>query len=103
MSLFGFGGPSCKVEIELDNSAGVQKTIEVESEETKEELIIYSGADNIKGKVKVIIPSGKKLEHVGIKVELIGTIGTCFLPAAHPTLRLLVSPHLPFFFCSTRR
>ena len=75
-SLFGFGGPSAKIEIELDNAEGLQKTIEVESDETKEELVIYSGADTIKGTVKVILPSGKKLEHVGIKIELIGTIGT---------------------------
>jgi hypothetical protein len=80
-SLFGFGGPSAKVEIELDNAEGLQKTIEIESSEneTKEERIIYSGADTIKGKVKVIIPSGKKLEHIGIKVELVGTIGTSTL------------------------
>jgi len=81
MSLFGFGGPSAKVEVELDNTEGLQKTIEVESEDTKEELFIYSGSDTVKGTVKVIIPSGKKLEHVGIKVELVGTIGTvtiCF-------------------------
>ena len=43
-------------------------------EDTKEELFIYSGSDTVKGTVKVIIPSGKKLEHVGIKVELVGTI-----------------------------
>jgi vacuolar protein sorting-associated protein 26 len=79
MSIFGFGGPPAKVEIELDNSDGAQKIIEVESDDAKEELIIYSGSDNIKGTVKVIIPSGKKLEHVGIKVELIGTIGTFIL------------------------
>ena len=41
MSLFGFGGPSAKVEVELDNTEGLQKTIEVESEDTKEELFIY--------------------------------------------------------------
>ena len=98
MSLFGFGGPSAKVEVELDNTEGLQKTIEVESEDTKEELFIYSGTDTVKGTVKVIIPSGKKLEHVGIKVELVGTIGTvtsCFVVC------LSLSLSLAMFFSST--
>ena len=99
-SLFGFGGPSAKIEIELDNTEGLQKTIEVESDETKEELVIYSGADTIKGTVKVILPSGKKLEHVGIKIELIGTIGTFdSSPVPHFTL-LLGSFSFVCFWCS---
>ena len=127
MSLFGFGGPSAKVEVELDNTEGLQKTIEVESEDTKEELFIYSGSDTVKGTVKVIIPSGKKLEHVGIKVELVGTIGTVticfncplsfsrrgassalaffffhpqyFFNLAHPTSLLCASLCFAFFIC----
>ena len=106
MSLFGFGGPSAKVEVELDNTEGLQKTIEVESEDTKEELFIYSGTDTVKGTVKVIIPSGKKLEHVGIKVELVGTIGTvtsCFVVCLSLSLSLamFLHPHTTlanFFF-----
>ena len=73
-SFFGLGGPAAKVEIALDNSDG-RKSIEVASEEAQQELMIYSGGDKVSGTVKVIIPSGKKLEHLGIKVEVIGTIG----------------------------
>ena len=73
-SFFGLGGPAAKVEITLDNSDG-RKSIEVSSEEAQQELMIYSGSDKVSGTVKVIIPSGKKLEHLGIKVEVIGTIG----------------------------
>ena len=79
-SFFGLGGPAAKVEIALDNSDG-RKSIEVASEEAQQELMIYSGGDKVSGTVKVIIPSGKKLEHLGIKVEVIGTIGELpFLP-----------------------
>ena len=104
MSLFGFGGPSAKVEVELDNTEGLQKTIEVESEDTKEELFIYSGSDTVKGTVKVIIPSGKKLEHVGIKVELVGTIGTvtiCFNCPLSFSRRGASSALAFFFFLSS--
>ena len=73
MSIFGFG-PSAKVEIQLTGQEE-RSLITVESEEKKEELPIYSGDDAISGTAKVIVPSGKKLDHVGIKIELIGAIG----------------------------
>ena len=73
MSLFGFG-PSAKVEVTLAEDPD-RKTVKVQTEEKTEELFIYSGEDSVAGSVKVILPSGKKLEHVGIKVELIGAIG----------------------------
>lgn len=72
MSIFGFG-PSAKVEIQLTGQEE-RSLITVESEEKKEELPIYSGDDVISGIAKVIVPSGKKLDHVGIKIELIGAI-----------------------------
>ena len=73
MSIFGFG-PSAKVEIELAGQDD-RSLITVDTEEKKEELPIYSGDDVVSGTVRVIVPSGKKLEHVGIKIELIGAIG----------------------------
>ena len=91
-SFFGLGGPAAKVEIALD-SDGDRKTIDVESDETKQELMIYSGDDKVSGTVKVIIPSGKKLEHLGIKVEVIGTVGTSESPPqVPPSASALPSP-----------
>lgn len=42
-----------------------------------EELVIFQGDESIKGEVTVI-PKGKKLEHIGIKMELIGQIEMMF-------------------------
>ena len=92
-SSFGLGGPAAKVEIALDND-GDRKSIEVESEDAKQELMIYSGNDKVSGTVKVIIPSGKKLEHLGIKVEVIGTVGTYFKSLSTHT-HTLSSPQVP--------
>jgi vacuolar protein sorting-associated protein 26 len=40
-----------------------------------QELPIYTGNENIQGKIDVICPAGKKIDHMGIKVEMIGHIG----------------------------
>ena len=71
-SLFGFG-PSAKLEITLDDQEGRQTYLAKSHEKPAgEALPIYSGDDKVSGKVKVILPPGKKLEHLGIMVELRG-------------------------------
>lgn len=39
-------------------------------------LHVYQGREAIRGRVRVVVPAGKKLEHIGIKVELKGIVGT---------------------------
>ena len=36
---------------------------------------MYQGHESVQGICKVVVPSGKKVEHIGIKIELIGQIG----------------------------
>ncbi len=38
-------------------------------------LYIFEGREPVRGRVRVTLPPGKKLEHLGVKVELKGTIG----------------------------
>ena len=74
-SLFGFG-PSAKVEIELaQNEKEKRKTITVDGPEgAKLELPIFTQGESIEGKVRVVLPPGKKLDHIGIRLEVIGII-----------------------------
>ena len=111
-SFFGLGGPAAKVEIALDSDGGGRKTIEVESggdESAKQELLIYSGGDKVSGTVKVIVPSGQKLEHLGIKVEVVGTVGTLasstldFKTRRHGVAALSSTPTLFFPFNNRTR
>lgn len=43
------------------------------------ELPIYSGQENISGAIDISVPPGKKIEHQGIRVEMIGQTGENFL------------------------
>ena len=76
-SLFGFG-PSAKVEIELAGKADGEKrkTIKVDggADNTKMELPIFTHGESIEGTVRVVLPPGKKLDHIGIRLEIIGII-----------------------------
>lgn len=73
-SFFGFG-PSARVLVVL-NGAEERKKVTVKPDgKAPHEVPIYQGHEDVSGKVVVEIPHGKKLEHIGLKVELIGEIG----------------------------
>ncbi len=73
-SFFGFGA-SPKVELELSDTADrrMKKVDMVDG--PAQHLHIFDGKEVIRGRVTVTVPPGKKLEHLGVKVELKGTIG----------------------------
>ena len=67
-------------------------------------LPIYGGNEKVSGRVDVVVPGGKRMEHLGVKVELKGVIGErcaltwcrcCCCPL------LAVDPPLLPFACSS--
>ena len=40
-----------------------------------QEHVIFAGQEPVSGTVEVIVPPGKKIDHLGVKIELIGVIG----------------------------
>lgn len=40
----------------------------------KQEQLIYGGQESVSGTVEISIPPGKKIEHLGVKIEMIGQI-----------------------------
>jgi len=73
MSFFGFGA-SADIKIEFRNQDKLQK-VGVKNENGEvEDLYLFTGTDDICGSVSVDIPKNKKIEHIGMKIELIGLI-----------------------------
>ena len=60
-----------------DEEARPKQVIKVKNQDS-EEMPVYNGNDNIAGKIQILVPPGKKLEHIGIKVELLGLIELYF-------------------------
>lgn len=52
-----------------------KKSVKLSDKETTE-LPIYGGQENVCGVVDVTVPTGKKVEHQGIRIEMIGQTGT---------------------------
>lgn len=66
-------GSAAKIEIVLDDSEARQFVeIPTEQEGKTEKLPLYIENETVSGKVQVQLESGKKLEHNGISVSLIG-------------------------------
>ena len=42
---------------------------------TTQTLPVYEGTESVSGKVDISIPSGKKVDHLGIKIEMLGFVG----------------------------
>ena len=74
-SIFGFGA-SASVEIVFDGTEKrPKKTVKSGAEGTADSSFeIYQGHEPVSGTCKVVVPPGKKLEHLGIKIEMIGQI-----------------------------
>ena len=45
-----------------------------------EEMPVYSGQESVAGTIDVIVPGGKKIDHLGVKIEMIGHIGEYHIP-----------------------
>lgn len=73
MNFFGFGS-ACDVDIVFNNAEALPQTIVKNENGVDEKLCLFSAKDAISGNVHLTPGGGKKIEHIGIKIELIGEI-----------------------------
>lgn len=72
----GFFKPVCDIEIRLDGEdARDMVEFKTGTKERREKAPLYKDGESVKGSVIIRPKDGKKLEHTGIKVNLIGSIG----------------------------
>lgn len=74
MSLFGLVAGSATIEITFDNLDGRKNVPVKDKDGSIVKLPLFQGEDDISGKAEINIGNSKKLEHTGIRVELIGKI-----------------------------
>mmetsp|Transcript_43079 Transcript_43079/g.31455 ORF Transcript_43079/g.31455 Transcript_43079/m.31455 type:complete len:329 (-) Transcript_43079:7-993(-) len=72
MSLFASFTTNPTITINLNNQEGrFRKTIRVQGGDPID-LPVYSGNENVSGTVDISVPPGKKVEHQGVRIEMIG-------------------------------
>jgi len=71
------------IEILLDDDTDDRQMIDMKFEKNRREKApLYMDGESVKGAVTIRPKDGKRLEHTGIKVQFIGTIGTHNLPSS---------------------
>jgi vacuolar protein sorting-associated protein 26 len=66
-----FGG-SCDVNIKFNGQEN-RKRVLAKTEEGQEEQVLFTGREDVAGEVSISL-KGKKVEHMGVKIELIGQV-----------------------------
>ena len=55
-----------------------KKSIKINGVSRNEEMLLFLGQESVSGTVEVVLPHGKMIDHLGIKIEMIGQIGENF-------------------------
>jgi len=66
-------GSSAKVKLTFDD-AGTRQTVTINQNGTEVEQFLFGPEDDLCGEVSIEVSNGRKLEHTGIKLEMIGQI-----------------------------
>lgn len=74
---FRFGGAAASIDISFDgiNNRLKKDVPSTDKDSTTQSLPVYEGTESVSGKVEISIPSGKKVDHLGIKIEMLGFVG----------------------------
>lgn len=81
-------GASPTINVVFDG-ADKRKAVDVRGEKGVQRQLLYEGDEPIKGTVTISLKPGQKLEHQGVKLELLGEIGPLltFPPKPPPSFR----------------
>lgn len=75
-----------------------RQTVDVKLDKNRKEKVpLYLDGESVKGQVTIRPKDGKRLEHTGIKVQFIGTIGA----SAYPPFTAPVLTDAPIQKCSS--
>lgn len=79
VSALGFGKAPCRLDVEFDcatDSAGPSPSSSSERDRSspRAPIPVFTNKDTVKGRVQVIPLSLKKVEHLGIRVQLVGEV-----------------------------
>lgn len=49
--------------------------MKVSGQTKNEETLLFAGQEAVSGTVEIVLPPGRTVDHLGIKIEMIGQIG----------------------------
>ncbi|KAL7422912.1 Vacuolar protein sorting-associated protein 26 [Cryptotrichosporon argae] len=72
-ALFGFGAPPVDIDVHFAGE-DERKLVEVKTDKDKDMCPVYYDGETVAGQVTVRIKDGRKFQHDGIRIELVGSI-----------------------------
>jgi Vacuolar protein sorting-associated protein 26 len=77
--MFSFGSNPTSIYIKFNGGdSRVKKSIKINGVSRNEEMLLFLGQEAVSGTVEVVLPHGRAIDHLGIKIEMIGQIGEFF-------------------------
>ena len=73
-SFFGMGQPQCQIDVKLAKPEGRKPATIKDRNAGTYKAIVFQDGEDVKGQVLINLNKGKRLDHLGIRVELIGII-----------------------------
>jgi vacuolar protein sorting-associated protein 26 len=76
--MFSFASSSPKIYVKFDGHDRKKKSVTISGQSKTEEQFVYNGQEVVSGSVEIVLVPGKTLDHLGIKIEMIGQIDLHF-------------------------
>ena len=68
------GGPNCEIDVKLTKPEGRKAATIKDRTQGSYKAIVFQDGEDVKGQVLINLNKGKRLDHLGIRVELVGII-----------------------------
>lgn len=76
--LGGIFGAPVDIQIEFRDQENLKQVVMKDENGNRQLVYLFTGLDSIAGTVHVNLKNKKKVEHIGLKIELVGQIGSFF-------------------------
>lgn len=74
--MFSFATNPTSIYVKFNGSDWrTKKYVKVNGQTKNEEMLLFGGQETVSGTVEIVLPPGRNVDHLGIKIEMIGQIG----------------------------
>ena len=74
--MFSFTSNPTSIYVKFNGSDWrTKKSVKISGQPKNVEMLLFAGYETVSGTVEIVLPPGRTIDHLGIKIEMIGQIG----------------------------
>ena len=82
--MFSFTSNPTSIYVKFNGSDWrTKKSVKISGQPKNEEMLLFAGYETVSGTVEIVLPPGRTIDHLGIKIEMIGQIGEDMLTTVY--------------------